>query len=90
MSTADHVKGKYEKLALLNATGESNWTNENTMLESMRSKAGKLRANGVILDAISEPGAGAIVAAAFLGAGTQRKGRAITIHVLPDSTGKTP
>jgi hypothetical protein len=88
--TAAQVTAKYEELALLNATGESNWTNESGMLESMRNKAGKLGANGIILDAINEAGAGAKVAAAIFGTGTQRKGRAVAIYVFPDSAVKTP
>lgn len=85
--TADQVKQRYEEIALLNATGESNWTNEQKMLESMRKKAAALGANAVILDAINEAGAGAKVAAAIFGTGTQRKGRAVAIFVFPDSTG---
>lgn len=87
--TADQVAGRYEEIALLNSTGESNWTNEQKMMESMRKKAGELGANGVILDAINEAGAGAKVAAAVFGTGTQRKGRAVAIWVFPDTT-KTP
>lgn len=87
--TAEQVTGRYEEIALLNSTGESNWTNEQAMMESMRKKAGQLGANGVILDAINEAGAGAKVAAAVFGTGTQRKGRAVAIWVFPDSA-KTP
>ena len=83
--TAAQVTGRYDELALLNSTGESNWTNEQKMMESMRTKAGKLGANGVILDDIKEAGSGAKVAAAIFGTGTQRKGRAIAIFVYPDS-----
>lgn len=88
--TADKVPGKYEEVALLNAKGESNWTNEEKMNNSMRAKAGELGANAIILDGISEPSAGAKVAAAFLGTGTQRKGKAIAIYVFPDSTKALP
>ncbi|MBL0170931.1 MAG: hypothetical protein IPP90_09400 [Gemmatimonadaceae bacterium] len=88
--TAAQVTGKYEEIALLNSTAESSWTNEREMMESMRQKAAKLGANGVILDAIDEPGAAAKVAAAVFGTTTQRKGRAIAIFVFPDSTTKTP
>ena len=86
--TADQIKTKYEEIALLNATGESNWTNEKGMLESMRKKAGQMGANAIILDAINEAGAGAKVAAAVLGTGTQRKGRSVAVFVFPDSTKK--
>lgn len=87
--TADKVPGRYEEIALLNSTGESMWTNEEKMFKSMQKKAGELGANAIILDAMSEPSAGAKVAAAALGVGgAQRKGRAIAIYILPaDSTG---
>jgi len=86
--TADQVKARYEELALLNSTGESDWTNESGMLQSMRKKAGELGANGIILEAINEASAGAKVAGAFLGTGSQRKGRAVAIYVYPDSSGQ--
>ena len=84
--TADKVPGRYEEVALMNSTGESSWTNEEKMMNSMRKKAGELGANAIILDAISEPSAGAKVAGAFLGTGAQRKGKAIAVFVFADST----
>ena len=86
--TADQVPGRYEEVALLNASGESSWTNESKMMNSMKKKAGELGANAIILDAISEPSAGAKIAGAFLGTGSQRKGKAIAIYILPDSAGR--
>lgn len=83
--SADQVPGKYEEIALLSATGETGWTSEETMWNSMRKKAGELGANAIILDAMSEPSAGAKVAAAFLlGSGAERKGKAIAIYVFPE------
>lgn len=67
----------------MNAKGEASWTNEEKMFNSMRKKAGEMGANGIILDAISEPGAGAKVAGAILGTGVERKGKAIAIYVFP-------
>lgn len=83
--SAAQVTGKFTEVALLNATGESSWTNEQKMLESMRKKAGALGANGVILDAITEASAGAKIAGAVFGVGSQRKGRAVAIFVVVDS-----
>lgn len=81
--TADQIPGKYEEVALLNSTAEASWTNEEKMYNSMRKKAGQLGANGILLDAMSEPSAGAKVAAAVLGVGgAQRKGKAIAIYVF--------
>ena len=89
--TADQVPGKYQEVALLNSTGESMWTNEAKMFDSMKKKAGELGANAVILDAVSEPSAGAKVASAVFGVGgAQRKGKAIAIYVLPPDSASTP
>jgi hypothetical protein len=86
--TADQVPRRYEEVALLNARGEASWTNEEKMFNSMRKKAGEMGANGIILDAIIEPGAGTKVAGAILGTGAERKGKAIAIYVFPaDSAG---
>jgi len=83
--SADQVPGKYEEIALLSSTGDTAWSSEKTMWNSMRKEAGKLGANAVILDAMSEPSAGAKVAAAFLlGSGAERKGKAIAIYVFPE------
>lgn len=89
--TADQVPGKYEEIALLTSTGESMWTSEEGMWKSMKKKAGKLGANAIILDAMSEPSAGAKVASVFLGVGgAQRKGNAIAIYVFPVEEKKKP
>jgi hypothetical protein len=84
--TADQVKGKYEEVALINASGESGSTSEATMLEAMRKKAAQVGANGLILDAISEPSAGAKIAGVVFGTGSERKGKAVAIFIFPDSS----
>lgn len=82
--TADQVPSKYEEVALLSSTGDSMWTSEKMMWKSMKKKAGKLGANAIILDAMSEPSAGAKVASLALGVGgAERKGKAIAIYVFP-------
>jgi hypothetical protein len=80
---ASQVPGPYEEVALLNSTGDSDMTNEAGMYESMREKAGEIGANGVILDALSEPGSGAKVAGAIFGVSVARKGKALAIWVYP-------
>jgi hypothetical protein len=80
--TADQVPGRYEEVALLNARGDTTWTSESGMFKQMRKKAGKLGANAIILDAMSEPSAGAKIAGAILGVGVERKGKAIAIFVF--------
>lgn len=81
--TAERVPGKYEEVALLNAAGSSGWTTESQMYEAMKRKAGGYGANGIILDAMSEPSAGAKIAGAIFGLPAQRKGKAIAIYVFP-------
>jgi hypothetical protein len=80
---ASQVPRPYEEVALLNSSGDSGFTDEAKMFESMREKAGEMGANGVILDAVSEPGSGAKVAAAIFGVSAQRKGKALAIWVFP-------
>ena len=58
-------------------------SSESGMYNAMKKKAGNLGANAIILDATSEPSAGAKIAGAFLGTGAERKGRAIAIFVFP-------
>ncbi len=81
--TADQVPGKYEEIALLNAAGDSTWSSEAGMFNKMKKRAGQMGANAIILDAISEPSAGAKIAGAIFGVGAERKGKAIAIYIFP-------
>lgn len=78
---AEQVSGRYEEVALLSAAGDYAYTSEEKMYEKMREKAGKMGANGVVLDAMTEPTTGAKVARAFLGTSAERKGKAVAIYV---------
>jgi len=84
-TTPDRVQSEYVEVALLNSTGESGWTSERGMIESQQRKAAEVGANGLILSGIQEPGAGAKVAAAIFGVGTDRKGKALAIWIPSDS-----
>lgn len=72
----------FARIAIIEATGSGEWTTQTGMLEAMRRKAGKMGANAILMPAINEPGAGAKVAAAFLGTGTERKGQVVALRVL--------
>src|SRR5947209_4570119 len=74
--TAAQVPERYEEVALLYSKGVSTLTNEPQMFESMKTKAAEMGANAIILDAISEPSAGAKIAGAFLGYAPERQGNA--------------
>lgn len=82
---ADQVGRPYTEVALLNSSGDSMWTTEQKMFESMRKEAAKLGADGVILDALKEPNLAIKVAAAILHVSAPRKGRALAIRTAPES-----
>ena len=71
----------FTRVAIIEATGSGEYTSQTGMIEAIRKKAAALGANGVLMPQIQEPGAGAKVAAAVLGLGTQRKGQAIAVYV---------
>lgn len=83
-STPDRVTTGYEEVALLNSTGYQG-SDEAKMMESMRKKAGEVGANGIIMGGIDEPNAATKVLGAFLGTGTQRKGKSLAIYIPADS-----
>jgi hypothetical protein len=89
--TADRVTGQYTEVALLHSTGGAVYSDEAAMYRSMREKAAKAGANGIIIGGIDEPRAITKVAAAVFEAASgvptdaERKGRAIAIYVPADS-----
>jgi hypothetical protein len=84
-TTPARVTSPYREVALLHSKGESGWSNEEQMMESMREKAAELGANGIILDNIDEPSALTKVIGAVAKTGTQRKGKALAIFIPGDS-----
>lgn len=73
---------EYVRVAIIEATGSTDWTSQTGMLKAMRKKAGKLGANAILLPAISEPGAATKIAGAVLGVGAERKGNVVAIRIL--------
>ena len=73
---------EYVRVAIIEATGSGEYTSQTAMLEAMRKKAGEMGANAILLPQIQEPGAGAKVAAAIFGTGTQRKGNVVALRIL--------
>jgi len=84
-TTPDRVGQPYREVAILNAKGESNWSDEGDMIESMRDKAAEVGANGIILSGIDEPSALTKVIGQVAKTGSQRKGKALAIYVASDS-----
>ena len=80
------IPGRYQQVALLNSSGNVDYTNEQQMYSSTRKKAAELDANGVILDATNESGTGAKIAQALFGVSANRKGKAVAIYVFERDT----
>jgi len=72
---------EHTRVAILNAKGDSDTTDESDMIDKLREEAGKLGANAIILGELEEPGTGARVAAALLGTSSNRETQAIAIYV---------
>lgn len=82
---ADDDIPEHTRVAILNASGDSGFTDEGQMIDRLREEAGKLGANAIVLDELREPGTGERVAnALFSGVATgQRRAAAIAIYLDP-------
>ena len=75
---------EHTRLAILNAEGDADATDESDMIDKLREEAGKLGANAIILGELREPGTGARIAGAVFGIETSRETQAIAIYVPSD------
>ena len=82
--TEEDIPGEYEKVAIIYAKGDYATTDEALMFKTVRKKAAKLGANGVLLQEVTEPSTGAKVAQHFLGTGANRRGELVAIYVHQD------
>jgi hypothetical protein len=71
----------HTRVAILNAEGDVDMTNEGEIIEKLREEAGKLGANAVIMGEIADPSTAAIVAKAFLDTEANRTAQAIAVFV---------
>lgn len=72
---------EHSRLAILNAHGDIDTTDEADMIDELREEAGKLGANAIVLGDIEEPGTGARIAGVVFGTTTERETQAIAIYV---------
>jgi hypothetical protein len=72
---------EHTRVAILNARGDADTTDESDMIDKLREEAGKLGANAIILGELEEPGTGARIAGALLGTETNRETQAIAVYV---------
>ena len=75
---------EYDRIAIINSTGDSWWSNENQLYESIRKEAAKIGANAVFLPTIDQPSATAEVFAVAVGhlLGPSRRGEAIALRIM--------
>lgn len=71
---------EHTRVAILNAKGDADMTDEGKMIDKLREEAGKLGANAIILGDLEEPGTGRRIASAFFGTSKNRESQAIAIY----------
>ncbi len=81
LSEAD-IDGEWKNIAIIHAQGDSQLTRESKMLRKARERAAEIGANGILIEEIKEPSAGAQIAGEVLGTGSTRRGRIIAIYVF--------
>lgn len=79
--TAENVECEYTEVAVINAQGSAGGTNESQMVSAAKKRAARIGANGVILGTVNEPSAGARIAGAIFGVGSERRGEMLAIFV---------
>jgi hypothetical protein len=81
---------EFVRIAVIEATAPSEYTDQTAMIEAIRKKAGKLGGNAVLLPKIYEPDALSKVVAREIGTITERKGTAIALRILGEKQTKLP
>lgn len=80
-TSPEQVPGSYRQIALLEANGDGTVTSERDFHESMRKKAAKLGANGIILEPGLEPSPTVKIASTLLDVRYTRYRHAIAVFV---------
>jgi hypothetical protein len=73
-----------ERVALLHASGDVDWTDETDMIDKMREEAGKLGANAIHLLSMEDPGTGERVVAAVFETQADRDSDAIALWCVDE------
>lgn len=75
----DTIPSSCERVALLHASGDEDFTDEGDIWDKLREEAGKLGANRVLIRGIEEPGTGERVASALFGTSSDRDADAVAL-----------
>ena len=76
---SDSIAPSCERVAILNAQGPTDFTDETQMIDRMREEAGKLGANAILLQGIEDPSGAERFAGALFGTGSDRDGQSIAL-----------
>ncbi len=76
------IKGEYEKMAIIDLSGASGWTDEEQIYEKARKEAAEIGANGVLFQEMEEAGTGEQIASAIFGTGSDTDAKMIAIYVF--------
>ena len=80
-TSRESIKQPYREIALLEANGDGTTTSERVFYESMRKRAAKLGANGLVLEPGLEPGPAIKIAATVFDVQYTRYRHAVAIFV---------
>ena len=75
----DSIPSTCERVALLHASGDEDFTDEGDMWDKLREESGKLGANAVLIHAIEEPGTAERIASGLFGTESDRDADAIAL-----------
>lgn len=75
----DEVPASCERVAILHASGDEDFTDESDIINKLREEAGKLGANALHLRTMEDPGTGERVASALLGTSSDRDSEALAL-----------
>jgi hypothetical protein len=84
------VPGPFDKVALIKAEGPHDWTSQRDLVDKVRKAAGKVGANGIILEEIKEPSTAAKIAGAVLDVPVERTGSVVAIVFRPTEQQRRP
>ncbi|MCJ7627351.1 MAG: hypothetical protein MUO50_03075 [Longimicrobiales bacterium] len=76
---SDTIPNSCERVAILHAAGEQDWTDEGQMIDELRSEAGKLGANALHLLTMEDAGTGERVVAALFDTEADRDADALAL-----------
>lgn len=76
---SDTIPNSCERVAILHASGEQDWTDEGQMIDELRSEAGKLGANALPLLTMEDAGTGERVVAALFDTEADRDADALAL-----------